>query len=63
MIQDDFNEVVSAINTLGYKINVLTEIWELLTTQQKGIIKNEAVSILNTAKTNIDGVITQINAL
>jgi len=63
MIQDDFNEVVSAINTLGYKINVLTEIWGMLTTQQKGIIKNEAVNILNTAKTNIDGVITQINAL
>ena len=62
-LQDDFNEVVSDINTLGYKINVLLELWTLLNTQQKDIIKNQAVTILTTAKTNIDGVITQIQAL
>ena len=62
-LQDDWNEAVSDFNQAGYDLDVIRKIWGLLTTAQKTTIKNNTITILNTTKTNIDDLITQVNAL
>jgi hypothetical protein len=63
MLQDDWNNAVSAFNDAGYKLNTIAEIWPMLTAAQKTTIKNSVLGILDTTKTNIDGLKTQVNAL
>ena len=63
-LRDDFNNIVSKVNDLGFQIEVYGADWMILPQGVKDAIKARAVATLTEAKdTDIPLIIAQIQAL